>query len=231
VDNILIRAPVIVASFVLFGVLLIAAGMPIQPVVIGVSVGGVMSLASYGRPSTRQDAAPPVSADGEAHSTDTTTTFTNVAFSKGQPTARGWSRDVGVVTITPQAISMVGKWNRITIDAPFVAELFDHKYLTWTMVRLTRSANAMPPATAYLVVRGAPRFLGAADPEVVKEESMGLVEAINASIDDPSENYREPAQEREALSKDAWFCIHCRNMNEDPELTRCSNCDRRRGGY
>ncbi|MFV1999189.1 MAG: hypothetical protein ACC654_02375 [Acidimicrobiia bacterium] len=230
-DDTLIRVSKIVASYALVGVVLNALGVPLRSLVVGLTVAGVVTIISFSRPSARQGGTVPASADGEAPSTDTVTTFTNVAFSRNQPTWKGWSRDIGVVTITPEAISMVGKKNTITIDAPFVAELYDHKFLHWTMVRVTRSINAMPPATVYLVVRGAPRTVAAVEPEVVTEESINLVEAINVTTYSPSGDHGAPAQEGKKLPEDAWFCIHCRNVNEDPELARCSNCDRRRSGF
>jgi hypothetical protein len=51
------------------------------------------------------------------------------------------------------------------------------------------------------------------------------------SLDSPSRQYHAPDHDGKTLSADGWFCTHCRNMNEDLELTRCSSCDGRRPGY
>jgi hypothetical protein len=160
-------------------------------------------------------------------------TFTNVAFSKRLPS---FYKNVGVVTITPQAFSIVGKKKRLTIDAPFVAELLGEG-LRWPIVRVTQSEKTMLPPRVFLVVMGAPiekrgKDITPAVREVMTEESMRLIAAINGSVyapprDDPAPPVHQPKE----LPKGAWFCIHCRNMNEDPQLTRCSNCDRRRDGY
>jgi hypothetical protein len=161
-------------------------------------------------------------------------TFTNVAFSKR---LLSFYKNVGVVTITPQAFSIVGKKKRLTIDAPFVAELLHNETHRWPMVRVTQSDNTMLPAKVYLVVMGAPiekrgKDITPALREVMREESMRLIAAINGSpYAPPRDDPAPPVHQPKALPKGAWFCIHCRNMNEDPQLTRCANCDRRRDGY
>ena len=119
--------------------------------------------------------------DGESPSVDTVTTFTNVAFSDQEPTWKGWPKEVGVVTITPQAITLDGKKKSLTIDAPFIADLHDHKFIKWTMVRVKGSTSTGEAATAYLVTRGAPISTTAADAKAVTQEATDLVEAINAS--------------------------------------------------
>ena len=119
--------------------------------------------------------------DGESPSVDTVTTFTNVAFSDQEPTWKGWPKEVGVVTIPPQAITLDGKKKSLTIDAPFIADLHDHKFIKWTMVRVKGSTSTGEAATAYLVTRGAPISTTAADAKAMTQEATDLVEAINAS--------------------------------------------------
>ena len=179
-DKSIVKVTVGIVAIVLLDVFLIAVGVP-SPVVIGVSVAGLIGVLSYSRPSTRQEVATPVLVDGESPSVDTVTTFTNVAFSEQEPTWKGWPKEVGVLTITPQAITLDGKKKSLTIDAPFIADLHDHKFMKWTMVRVQGSTSTGEAATAYLVTRGAPISATAADTKGMTEEATGLVEAINAS--------------------------------------------------
>ena len=175
----MIKGTVGIVAIVLLGAFLIAVGVP-SPVVIVVSVAGLFGVFSYSRPSIRQEVATPVLVDGESPSVDTVTTFTNVAFSDREPTWKGWPKEVGVVTITPQAITLDGKKKSLTIDAPFIADLHDQK-AWWTMVRVKGSTGTGEAATAYLVTRGAPKLATGADAKAMAREAADLVEAINVS--------------------------------------------------
>ncbi len=66
------------------------------------------------------------------------------------------------------------------IDAEVTAELLDHKFLTWTMVKVKGSVSANQSKTMYLVVHGAPLTIGGADPEEVTRSSQHLVSEINS---------------------------------------------------
>jgi hypothetical protein len=173
-----VRVALSVAGAILFGVVLIAIGVP-SSAAIGVSLASlIVGEFTARRVSTRQVVAAPVPVEGDVSSGDVTT-FTNVAFSDKPPTWKGWSKDVGVLSLSPERVAIVGRKRQSAIDAPFTAELLNHKYLTWMMVTVTGSASNNQSTTMYLVLHGAPRTIGGADPEVVTQDSKDLVAEIN----------------------------------------------------
>jgi hypothetical protein len=173
-----VRVAIAIAAAILFGVFLIAIGVPgsiARTVSVVLMLGGVFSAR---RSSRREVVTAPIPVDGEAPSIDVTT-FTNVAFSDKPPTWKGWSKDVGVLSLSPERIAIVGRKRQFAIDAPFTAKLLDHKYLTWMMVKVTGSASNNQPTTMYLVLHGAPLTIGGADAVAVTRDSKDLVAEIN----------------------------------------------------
>ena len=166
------------AGAILFGVVLIAIGVP-SGIAFAVSVGMLVTgIFSASRSSTRGVVAAPAPAEGQVPSVELTR-FTNVAFSDTPPTWKGWSRDVGVLSLAPERITVVGRKRQLAIDAPFTTELLDHKFLTWMMVKVTGSASHSRSTTMYLVLHGAPRTVSGADSDVVMQDSKDLVAEIN----------------------------------------------------
>ncbi len=180
--NIFVTMAVVVVIVVLWIVSMSALGAPRLLVLVVPIVGfGLFASGAFHRSSTRQLEALPVPAEGEAPSVDLAqSSFTNMAFSDKPPTWKGWSKEIGVLSISPERVAIVGRKKQLAIDAPFTAELLDHKFLTWTMVKVKGSVSANQSKTMYLVVHGAPLTIGGADPEEVTRSSQHLVSEINS---------------------------------------------------
>lgn len=180
----LIRMAWSVVSAVLILVVLLATGVPVGlaviPVVVWALVGALFSQLSISRTTTRRETTTQTSTTGNGLTVHTEIQLTNIAFSDTEPTWKGWSKDVGVLSISPERIVIVGPKRQLAIDAPFTAELHDHKFISWMMVKVTGSVGSDQPATIYLVVRGAPLRKDAANPDDVAEESKLLAAEINS---------------------------------------------------
>jgi len=155
-SNRFVRLAVTIGPAILLGVVLLGVGLPANfafSVTISLMITGAFS---FSRPSTSQVVTAPTSTEGETPSTHVVTTFTNVAFASEQPTRKRWREDVGAVTVTDQAITMDAKKKTLTIAAPFVAEVYDHKFSHWTMIRVKgRTVPCRQPRPTF--ARGAHR--------------------------------------------------------------------------
>lgn len=107
--------------------------------------------------------------------------FTDIAFSRGLPTRRGWKRDVGIAYVDRSRLLLDGLNGRLTVDAPFSAVVTEVRYSYWPLVEVTGTIDAVPESTTYLAVRGHPRSKFSARPDEIALESEALAAAIRAA--------------------------------------------------
>ena len=172
----------VVLVFVAMGlaaVLLGLAGVSVLwAALLPVAVG--LAYLSLSRPTTQQEVTVTSPRSDSIPTTESANEVSNVAFSEALPTWKGWSKEVGTVTVSSSAVTVTGRKTILTVIAPFTAELLiDQKYMHWPMVKLAGTGDSGQPSTVYLVVRGAPAAVMAAPLDVVKSESEVLALSIN----------------------------------------------------
>jgi len=103
-----------------------------------------------------------------------------IAFSKNEPGAMGWKRDIGELLISPAGLHLVSPKQHLAFKAPVKARLYKHDYLFWHMIHVEGElAESGEASTVLLVVRGCPKSKFAGKPGEIEQESRALIDTIN----------------------------------------------------
>lgn len=174
----MVKLVLVIVAMVVGSVVLSTVGLPVWLAsVVSVGIGGI--YLSISRPSTQQQVLVTSPGSDSTPTTESASEFSNVAFSEALPTWKGWKKEVGTVTVSSSAVTIVGRKTTLTVMAPFTAEVTVQKYSHWPMVKVDGAEESGQSSTVYLVVRGAPVSVGALTPELAQSESEVLASAIN----------------------------------------------------